>query len=92
MTNGHRPTCETCAFSHDLKRAGVTDLQCRRHPPVPLVTGMKINGLTGEQTATINHVAPMMARDFWCGEHRPQFSEIVSLVPDIISHKEEDHG
>jgi hypothetical protein len=76
---GRRGTCASCEFSHDPKLPGRTDLQCRRLPPVPLVTGMHIKPITGEQTAIISHAVAMVSKDFWCGEHHPRVSDVVPI-------------
>ncbi len=82
-------TCATCVFSHDLKRKGVVDLQCRRYP---LVTGMSINRITQDQTAMVSHAVAMVAKDFWCGEHQLRVAEVIPIVRDesdsIYIHRE----
>lgn len=94
--SGRRGTCATCEFSHDPKLPGRPDLQCRRLPPIPLVTGMHIKPITGEQTAIVTTAVPMVTRDFWCAEHRPRLSEAVPIlrqwspqIVDIDPSKEE---
>ena len=52
------PGCGTCRYSMPYGK----DLECRRHPPVPVM-------LPGEKEPT--SYWPFVSIEFWCGEHKP---------------------